>query len=650
MKRLILLIIAVIFTAGLINAELIIPERHSAWNSDRTVLRQWEGSQRPAPYYEFDTPPVNMGSSWYDYFPGGFHTTPVLIQPSPAGIHDGGGIYIIFQGVSSAGSTRRIYYIYLQNGNVSMGPSLINLAGTTMEGNPSLDIDLETGVPFVTWATDSGCYLSLDQYQIIGAPGLWITPYLIFPAGYMPNVFVGASPNPGQRRLYIWGTGIEDVILTYADFSDPADLANFNPDQWTTITIPYLSDWFANDIAIFSTPVVSRDSGKIAIVGHTEYLDTADPYHVDNFLFVLENDNYGEGNWQLFTGDPTIPVDNPDGYFQDESHQPYQDMRYRAFVNRHNTVLDGEGNYHFGSIFALFTETNIWFPDMTTSKHVKFSRSTEEFVLQDLYPRDYSGLVYLPWSIPPEYDNQGNLLINPSWPCYYPDPDCLHNENYHRVIAEGPRLIVLYQTSNETSGPDTHIMISNDYGQTWSYPVILNSSDTLELQNMIPAYWYISDQVEQVFQEFYRFHFFFYDQNDYGSYVMGNGPNTGGNLMYTSIDFEFVYDPPPEPPVSVDDHLVTVPESLLNQNYPNPFNPETTIIYRLPSDSQVRLDIFNMRGEMIKTIVDEFRPAGEHMAVWKGKNNNNCEVASGIYLYRLTTGNHTETRKMLLIK
>ncbi len=650
MKRVLFKIVTsvLLLSVSLIVAEHIPMENLATMNSDHQT--KFRCIRNETPEYSFHIDPLRIGASWYDYFPGGEHSIPIRLQPCPSGIFPGGGIYTAFQGMSSAGGLKRVYYGYIEEETVLMGPSLINLTGTTAELSVSIDVDNETGVPFVVWCSPDGCFMSFDQYNMIGIPGLWITPYQVQPEGYRPEVFVGGSPNQGQRRLYIWGFGTNDIIISYTDFYDPIDLESYNPDDWSIVTVPHISNWYADDIIIYASPIVSRESGTIALVGHSEYLDTAYPYHSFNALFVLENNNYGEGNWNLFTGDPTIPIENPEEYFVNENLQPFQDMRYRAFRNRHNTILDDEGNYHFGCVYALFTENNSWFPSMTTSKHVKFDRETEEFIVQDLYPREYSGLSYLPWSIPPEYDNGGNLIYDYSWPCYWPEPNHLHLENYHRMIEQEGRLIVLFQTSSEETLPVTQIMISNDYGDTWSYPIILDSVEIAELEEMIPTYWYIADCMEYLGNDWYRIYLFFFDQNDYGSFVLGNGPNTGGYLCYTSIDIEFDYDPPPDPPLGLDDHLVIVPESLLEQNYPNPFNPETTIRYRLPVASQVRLEIYNLRGELIKTIVDEYKSAGEYMAVWNGNNRDNRRVASGIYLYRLTIGNQSETRKMLLLK
>jgi hypothetical protein len=89
---------------------------------------------------------------------------------------------------------------------------------------------------------------------------------------------------------------------------------------------------------------------------------------------------------------------------------------------------------------------------------------------------------------------------------------------------------------------------------------------------------------------------------------------------------------------------------VLAQNYPNPFNPQTHIIYRLPRVEQVRLVVYNVRGQAVCRLVDEEQGAGEHEVVWEGLDGDGRPVASGIYFYQLVAGQFVETRKMLLLK
>ena len=95
----------------------------------------------------------------------------------------------------------------------------------------------------------------------------------------------------------------------------------------------------------------------------------------------------------------------------------------------------------------------------------------------------------------------------------------------------------------------------------------------------------------------------------------------------------------------------TLPTTFaLEQNYPNPFNPTTTIEFALPRTGQVRLEVFNMLGQLVTILANEQLSAGAYRVVWDGRDIWGNQVASGVYLYRLQTGDYVETRKMLLLK
>ena len=93
-----------------------------------------------------------------------------------------------------------------------------------------------------------------------------------------------------------------------------------------------------------------------------------------------------------------------------------------------------------------------------------------------------------------------------------------------------------------------------------------------------------------------------------------------------------------------------IPVTRLLQNYPNPFNPSTTIVYEIGEEGPICMEIYNIRGQKVKTLVDGFKVAGMHRVVWDGRDDNGRRVASGIYQYRLTTRDGSITKEMLLLK
>jgi len=95
---------------------------------------------------------------------------------------------------------------------------------------------------------------------------------------------------------------------------------------------------------------------------------------------------------------------------------------------------------------------------------------------------------------------------------------------------------------------------------------------------------------------------------------------------------------------SVEDEI-SVTSYALRQNYPNPFNPVTTISYNLEFDSKVELKVYDVSGREVARLVDSQVSAGEHIIEWDAS-----DLASGLYIYQLTTDTFSETKKMLLLK
>ena len=139
-------------------------------------------------------------------------------------------------------------------------------------------------------------------------------------------------------------------------------------------------------------------------------------------------------------------------------------------------------------------------------------------------------------------------------------------------------------------------------------------------------------------------------------FVEGNGTTTerntyrftdndvsAGKYVYglKQIDYDGSFEYSKE--VEID---VTSPQKFsLEQNHPNPFNPTTTISYELPVKSVIRLKVYNTLGEEIATLVNEEKSAGRYEVEFDGSS-----LPSGVYIYRLTAGSYTASKKLVLLK
>jgi len=135
----------------------------------------------------------------------------------------------------------------------------------------------------------------------------------------------------------------------------------------------------------------------------------------------------------------------------------------------------------------------------------------------------------------------------------------------------------------------------------------------------------------------------------------------GSNLFAGTLGGGVWRRPLSEIITGVEDDFSQVPVGFaLEQNYPNPFwseatsrsagNPATTIRYQLPKTTQVVLKIYNTFGQEVRTLVNARQPAGVNAVVWDGRDEFGKEVSSGIYIYRLQTGESIQSRKLSFVR
>jgi subtilisin-like proprotein convertase family protein len=131
-----------------------------------------------------------------------------------------------------------------------------------------------------------------------------------------------------------------------------------------------------------------------------------------------------------------------------------------------------------------------------------------------------------------------------------------------------------------------------------------------------------------------------------GDWTLTVADEAGGDQgTFNAWCLHFIYDDDSVAAVSTPKMVVA-----LYDNYPNPFNPITNIKFDLPKAGRVRLDIFDVSGRLVRTLVDENRVAASHSVTWDGTDNRGGKVASGAYYYRLQAGGRVITHKMMLVK
>ena len=132
------------------------------------------------------------------------------------------------------------------------------------------------------------------------------------------------------------------------------------------------------------------------------------------------------------------------------------------------------------------------------------------------------------------------------------------------------------------------------------------------------------------------------EDGEYEYWVTANYEDPTGESEQSNSVFVTVYA------FSDDDIIPLV--TKLSGNYPNPFNPTTEISFSLKKGEFVAIDIYNVKGEKVKTLVNDNLEAGYYIIIWDSTDNNNTSVTSGVYFYKMKAGRYTSTKKMILMK
>jgi hypothetical protein len=143
-----------------------------------------------------------------------------------------------------------------------------------------------------------------------------------------------------------------------------------------------------------------------------------------------------------------------------------------------------------------------------------------------------------------------------------------------------------------------------------------------------------------------------FQTGDHDGYAICYGRSSSSALPKNASSITIETEPVLLSVTGIDNEEISVlPKSFsLAQNYPNPFNPTTTISYSIPESENVKLTIYNVNGQLIKTLVNEQKDAGSYNTLWNGKDESGNSVSSGVYFYRIKAGDFTTAKRMLLVK
>ena len=183
---------------------------------------------------------------------------------------------------------------------------------------------------------------------------------------------------------------------------------------------------------------------------------------------------------------------------------------------------------------------------------------------------------------------------------------------------------------------DIYFVASTDGGATWSTPV--NLTNTKGFDERYPKMY--KEVVDG------KIHMAYYGDNEAG--MQWGFPDDAEN--WDCGVYYYAFDPAKYTDVNENRHNNNIKSFALYNNYPNPFNLTTAIKYSIKKSADVKLEIYNLMGQKVKTLVNNYVAAGTHTVRWDGRDDNGNVVASGVYFYKLTADGKTAAKKLTLLK
>ena len=280
----------------------------------------------------------------------------------------------------------------------------------------------------------------------------------------------------------------------------------------------------------------------------------------------------------------------------------------------------------------------------------------------------YDAAVYLADNLLPDY-MRSRFTLDDSGSIYYGNKDSIINfvndrgcaaiwfEGHHRdsffISPDYFKLDDIQEFNNETKFFLTifvatqNSIIDTNTNMSAKMMMMSNSGSIGGIVSVGPSFWNVGNTMRQEYAE----RLFDPDIQSLGEvFTLDNLVPTGGIFEYMKKITNLWADPSLklkyDTTVGVEKVTGKLPESFsLYQNYPNPFNPSTTIKFALPTDSRVKINVYNTLGQLVETLVDKEMESGYHEV-----NFNASKLSSGVYLYQLQAGDYVSVKKMLLLK
>lgn len=666
---------------------------------------------RDPPEYEFVVFPTPLVTAYYDYMPGSYDGHPIKLQAANGGEYEGIYFVFHGQPGSIANNRRVYWGYADSYTDTDIEYGLITSYDKRqgypgLDIHPASGDAIVSWHENIFPESGNDCAVTYDDYDLMMLPGFWQDPMGI-PQPPEPNreyiwpyIYVGPSPEPGYVRVYhisnnsemdnacehtrLMYTDVPNDAYVYSDMEQILELANWSE------PIYIFRDWAEQyEIRPYPSFSVSWDEpGKVAFMGYAGYLmdEPTGEEPVDPGFYVWESYNYGE-TWDYANLHSYYPfmnsmyvlyeIENVPGFI-DDNGEPYPNLDVfvgwpgSLHTGHHSALYDGEGNLHMPILLWIA------YVDEVGGSAYYWPVYLFHFQAEIVYMADGTWELRYVADLPGTDPLTGTPVPWPDSETVYPwldistsNVDIMFHENiqHQAVNKENGWLVQVWVNGTEMlkaensdvvypdptdpnylGHPIIYVAASRDNGATWSDPIELSdiySEEFPDFANQITVYPYVAPQIVDLGDNWGQIFMYYFDDNDYGSFIHNQGPPTGGNITWMSIKIDFSTIPPgiEEEPEVVSEFVVA--------NYPNPFSTSTRISFTLPvgKTANPQVTIYNTRGQLVRSLAPEqTSEPREWQATWDGKDMHGSSVANGIYFYKVETSLGTGSGKMLLMK
>jgi hypothetical protein len=545
---------------------------------------------------------IPVGVTWYDYATNSVMGR--MIAESPNGFH------VAFMKIATSGATRYVTYDYYDK------------ASGIFFGNQSVTEDRRTGWGRVVNGRDNEAIISLHN----NPTQIW------FDAGEANYSFTnnpGAETNPGVFA----GIDREGDVLAFVSQGS----------SWTDGVFRYSTDygatWTSNNNVILA---------GVTDYGNSERWPQIDPTNPARVTYLI--------------GPADLPS-NPDGSIHEatttDAGATWTTKLIHDDAQVYNTAW-GESQYiieNFTQWNHMYTQNGVHHAVFGAVQGIKdTTASTRIDYWPILYWNSVNNTMYqindTTWAAPEDSTNMdamagfrpGNGLGN-AYPhiAEGPDGDLLVVWQQWEANAFGKVVTKVGSLGNEIFMTDIWGAYSPDGGTTWSYTFRIAGTpgESDVFPNIPETFSFSGDSIV--------INLLWLQDPDPGVslFASNNGPAEATWMFErVAINRNDLTFKPPFSTTGIGDLPGTVAEDFaLSQNYPNPFNPSTTIEYSLNKPANVTLEVYNLVGQKVATLVNGYKPQGQYSVNFDAQN-----LSSGVYFYTLTSGDVKLTRKMLLMK